>query len=61
MDSVAYHLSKSNKQLVSVDFWKCYTLSPSGLRYLTVLKHLEEIDLGWWSVYVYKIPYNHEY
>ncbi|KAL5244612.1 hypothetical protein ACI65C_012022 [Semiaphis heraclei] len=47
MDSVAYNLSISNKQLVSVDFWKSYTLSPTGLHHLTVLKHLEEIDLGW--------------
>jgi len=52
MDRVAYNLSISNKQLVSVDFWKSYTLSPNGLRHLTVLKHLEEIDLGWWLVYV---------
>ncbi|XP_060861011.1 F-box/LRR-repeat protein 4 [Metopolophium dirhodum] len=47
MDNVAYELSTWNKQLVSVDFWKSYTLSPTGLRYLTVLKQLEEIDLGW--------------
>ncbi|XP_025405121.1 F-box/LRR-repeat protein 4 [Sipha flava] len=47
MDHIAYMLSKSNKQLVSVDFWKSYTLSPNGLRFLTVLKDLEEIDLGW--------------
>jgi len=52
MDRVAYNLSISNKQLVSVDFWKSYTLSPTGLRHLTVLKYLEEIDLGWWLVYV---------
>lgn len=50
MDHVAYMLSVANKQLVSVDFWKSYTLSPSGLRFLTVLKDLEEIDLGWWLV-----------
>lgn len=52
MDHVAYVLSISNKQLVSVDFWKSYTLSPIGLRFLTVLKQLEEIDLGWWLVYI---------
>lgn len=52
MDHVAYKLSISNKQLVSVDFWKSYTLSPTGLRYLTALKQLEEIDLGWWLVYI---------
>jgi len=52
MDHIAFVLSKSNKQLVSVDFWKSYTLSPSGLRFLMVLNQLEEIDLGWWSVYV---------
>lgn len=50
MDHIAYVLSKSNRQLVSVDFWKSYTLSPSGLRHLMALKQLEEIDLGWWSV-----------
>lgn len=47
MDHIAYVLSKSNRQLVSVDFWKSYTLSPSGLRHLMALKQLEEIDLGW--------------
>lgn len=57
MDHVAYVLSTSNKELVSVDFWKSYTLSPIGLRFLTVHKQLEEIDLGWWSVYT-KILFN---
>jgi len=52
MDHIAYTLSTSNKQLVSVDFWKSYTLSQTGLRFLTALKQLEEIDLGWWLVYV---------
>lgn len=52
MDHIAYVLSVSNKELVSVDFWKSYTLSPIGLRFLTSHVHLEEIDLGWWSVYI---------
>lgn len=50
MDNIAYVLSMTNKELVSVDFWKSYTLSPKGLRFLTSHVHLEEIDLGWWSV-----------
>lgn len=52
MDHIARVLSISNKQLVSVDFWKSYTLSPVGLRFLTCLKQLEEIDLGWWFVFI---------
>lgn len=52
MDHIAHVLSRSNKQLVSVDFWKSYNLSPLGLRYLMALKQLEEIDLGWWLVYI---------
>lgn len=51
MDNIARVLSSCNKELVSVDFWKSYTLSPIGLRYLTILRKLEEIDLGWWLVY----------
>lgn len=50
MDRIAYILATKNMQLVSVDFWKSYTLSPVGLRFLTNLKQLEEIDLGWWLV-----------
>lgn len=52
MDRVAFTLATSNKQLVSVDFWKSYTLSPNGLRFLTIHKQLEEIDLGWWFVFI---------
>lgn len=52
MDNIAKVLSIFNHQLVSVDFWKSYTLSPIGLRCLTVLKNLEEIDLGWWLVFI---------
>jgi len=52
MDHIAFVLSVSNKQLVSVDFWKSYTLSPIGLRFLMVHTELEEIDLGWWLVFV---------
>lgn len=51
MDNIALVLSLFNKELVSVDFWKSYSLSPLGLRYLMVHKNLEEIDLGWWLVY----------
>ncbi|XP_050540575.1 F-box/LRR-repeat protein 4 [Daktulosphaira vitifoliae] len=47
MDRVAFTLAFWNTDLVSVDFWKSYTLSPSGLRYLTACSKLEEIDLGW--------------
>lgn len=50
MDRIAYILATENMQLISVDFWKSYTLSPNGLRFLINLRHLEEIDLGWWLV-----------
>lgn len=52
MDLIALTLATWNTELVSVDFWKSYTLSPTGLRYLTACPNLEEIDLGWWLVYI---------
>jgi F-box/leucine-rich repeat protein 4 len=48
MDDVAQTLAAYNKELVSVDFWKTYSLTPVGVRALHKCRKLEEVDLGWW-------------
>jgi F-box/leucine-rich repeat protein 4 len=48
MDEVAQTLAAYNKELVSVDFWKTYSLTPIGVRALHICSKLEEVDLGWW-------------
>jgi F-box/leucine-rich repeat protein 4 len=48
MDDVAQALAAYNKELVSVDFWKTYSLTPVGVRALHNCRKLEEVDLGWW-------------
>jgi F-box/leucine-rich repeat protein 4 len=48
MDLVAEALANHNPKLLSVDMWKTYSLSAVGLRSLACLKHLEEVELGWW-------------
>ncbi|XP_014242278.1 F-box/LRR-repeat protein 4 [Cimex lectularius] len=47
MDEVAHSLGTYNRQLISVDFWKTYSLTPSGVKSLANCSQLEEIDLGW--------------
>ncbi|XP_069676083.1 F-box/LRR-repeat protein 4 [Periplaneta americana] len=47
MDEIAQTLATYNKELVSVDFWKTYSLTPIGVRALRKCKKLEEVDLGW--------------
>ncbi|CAH1404831.1 unnamed protein product [Nezara viridula] len=47
MDIVAQGLGQYNRQLVSVDFWKTYSLTPLGVRALSNCPNLEEVDLGW--------------
>ncbi|PSN29548.1 F-box/LRR-repeat protein 4, partial [Blattella germanica] len=46
MDDIALTLAMYNKELVSVDFWKTYSLTPVGVRALRKCKKLEEVDLG---------------
>jgi hypothetical protein len=48
MDDVAQTLAVYNKELVSVDFWKTYSLTPIGVKALHKCRKLEEVDLGWW-------------
>lgn len=50
MDDIAQTLAMYNKELVSVDFWKTYGLTPVGVRALRKCRKLEEVDLGWWYV-----------
>lgn len=47
MDDVAQTLAAYNKELVSVDFWKTYSLTPIGVKALHKCRKLEEVDLGW--------------
>ncbi|XP_065203649.1 F-box/LRR-repeat protein 4 [Planococcus citri] len=47
MDEIAQILGTHNKELISVDFWKTYSLTPTGIKYLSQCSLLEEIDIGW--------------
>lgn len=47
MDEIASHISKYNRELVSIDMWKSHSLSSVGLQALSVCSHLEEVDFGW--------------
>ncbi|KAK7601643.1 hypothetical protein V9T40_009084 [Parthenolecanium corni] len=47
MDGIAEVLGTYNKKLISVDFWKTYSLTPKGIKYLSQCNLLEEIDIGW--------------
>lgn len=47
MDEVTSTLATYNPELVSIDFWKTYSLTPTGVRTLSLLTNLEELDLGW--------------
>uniref|UniRef100_A0A2A4ITM3 F-box domain-containing protein n=1 Tax=Heliothis virescens TaxID=7102 RepID=A0A2A4ITM3_HELVI len=48
MDEVAIALGANCPNLVSVDFWKSYSLTPNGIRALGNCKKLQELDVGWW-------------
>lgn len=48
MDEIAEVLGTYNKELISVDFWKTYSLTPTGIKHLSQCSLLEEIDIGWW-------------
>ncbi|XP_054288898.1 F-box/LRR-repeat protein 4 [Macrosteles quadrilineatus] len=47
MDEVAQALGTYNLQLVTVDFWKTYSLTPVGVRAISRCSMLEEVDFGW--------------
>ncbi|XP_050556325.1 F-box/LRR-repeat protein 4 isoform X1 [Spodoptera frugiperda] len=47
MDEVAIALGGNCPNLVSVDFWKSYSLTPNGIRALGNCKKLQELDVGW--------------
>ncbi|CAH1638101.1 unnamed protein product [Spodoptera littoralis] len=47
MDEVAIALGGNCPNLVSVDFWKSYSLTPNGIRALGNCKMLQELDVGW--------------
>lgn len=48
MDEIAEVLGTYNKELISADFWKTYSLTPKGIKHLSRCSLLEEIDIGWW-------------
>lgn len=58
MDEIASHISKYNRELVSIDMWKSHSLSSVGLQALSVCSHLEEVDFGWWYVLLVVIKYS---
>ncbi|XP_026734668.1 F-box/LRR-repeat protein 4-like isoform X1 [Trichoplusia ni] len=47
MDEVALALGGYCPNLISVDFWKSYSLTPNGIRALGNCKKLQELDVGW--------------
>ena len=48
MDEVAMALGANCPNLLSVDFWKSYSLTAVGLRALSNCRNLQELDVGWW-------------
>ncbi|KAI5710290.1 hypothetical protein M8J75_007379 [Diaphorina citri] len=47
MDEVAQALGEYNPHLISVDFWKTYSLTPVGVRAIAKCRKLQEVDFGW--------------
>lgn len=47
MDEIAVQISMTNKEMVSLDFWKSQSLTNQGLRALAECHDLEEVDFGW--------------
>lgn len=47
MDEIAVQISMTNKEMISLDFWKSQSLTNQGLRALSECHELEELDLGW--------------
>lgn len=48
MDAVAVQLSRTNRRLRSLDMWKSFGLSATGLAALTACGEMQELDIGWW-------------
>ncbi|XP_038209936.1 F-box/LRR-repeat protein 4 [Zerene cesonia] len=47
MDEVAIALGTNCPELMSVDFWKSYSLTAVGIRALGNCRKLQELDVGW--------------
>ncbi|XP_039753173.1 F-box/LRR-repeat protein 4 [Pararge aegeria] len=47
MDEVALALGANCPDLMSVDFWKSYSLTAVGIRALGSCRNLQELDVGW--------------
>ncbi|RVE51684.1 hypothetical protein evm_003656 [Chilo suppressalis] len=47
MDEVAMELGSNCPGLISVDFWKSYSLTANGIRALSRCQMLQELDVGW--------------
>ncbi|KAM3965356.1 F box and leucine-rich-repeat gene 4 isoform 2-T2 [Aphomia sociella] len=47
MDEVAIALGNHCPHLISVDFWRSFSLTPNGIRALGNCKILQELDVGW--------------
>ncbi|XP_052747660.1 F-box/LRR-repeat protein 4 isoform X2 [Galleria mellonella] len=47
MDDVAIALGNNCPNLISVDFWRSFSLTPTGIRALGNCKNLQELDVGW--------------
>ncbi|XP_046389546.1 F-box/LRR-repeat protein 4 isoform X2 [Ischnura elegans] len=47
LDEVAVTISRHNKELISIDFWKGSSLTTIGLQALSQCKMLQEVDFGW--------------
>lgn len=53
MDEVVLEIGSNCPNLVSIDLWKNYSLTPVGIKALAKCRKLEEVDFGWWCVVLY--------
>ncbi|XP_077293273.1 F box and leucine-rich-repeat gene 4 isoform X2 [Arctopsyche grandis] len=47
MDEVAIEIGQNCPDLISIDLWKNYSLTPTGIKALAKCTKLEEVDFGW--------------
>ncbi|XP_026461887.1 F-box/LRR-repeat protein 4-like [Ctenocephalides felis] len=47
LDEIMRQLSITNQSLISLDLWKGYSITSVGVRFLSRISSLEEIDLSW--------------
>lgn len=47
MDEVCIQISAFNKDIRTIDMWKCHNLTAAGIRALSCCHQLEEVDIGW--------------